>query len=89
FALFTTAVSAQQGRIADHRRIQKGFATGQLSRGEKFKLQQHNLQYNQAKRKAFRDGRLSPLEKRKLYTMKRHNRQETFRFKHNARRRVI
>lgn len=89
FALFTTASFAQQGRLADHQRIRQGFATGQLSRGEKFKLQKNNHRYHQAKRKAFRDGRVSPMEKRKLHTMKRHDRRETFRFRHNDRRRII
>jgi hypothetical protein len=90
FALFTTAASAQTGRDAiRHHRIQKGFSTGQLNRGEKFRLQKNQAHYRGARNRALRDGRLSPLEKRRLQTMNRHDRRETFRFKHNGRRRVI
>jgi hypothetical protein len=90
FALFTVAASAQSGhnRIQRHR-IQHGFESGQLTRGEKFRLQKDRVRYNHAKRKALRDGRLTPMEKRRLYAMKRHDSRRTFYMKHNARKRMF
>jgi hypothetical protein len=90
FAFFTLAVSAQRSRpVIERHPVERGFRTGQLTRGEKFRLQQNQARYHHAQRRAFRDGRLTPFEKRKLHTMKRHDRRETFRHKHNNRRRVI
>ena len=90
FALFTTAASAQLRSDAVQRhRIEKGFQSGQLTRGEKFKLKKDHGKYAKAKRKALRDGRLTPMEKRKLNAMKRHNSRKTFAMKHNHRRRVF
>jgi hypothetical protein len=90
FALFTTAVSAQRGhdRIQQHR-IHKGFQSGQLTRGEKFRLQKDRMRYQKARRMALRDGRLTPMEKRRLYSMKRHDSRRIFYMKHNARRRIL
>lgn len=89
FTLFTIAASAQQGRnaIGQHR-IERGFETGQLNRGEKFRLQRNDARFRHEKRHAFRDGRISPREKRRLHTMKRHDRRETFHFRHNSRNRM-
>lgn len=90
FALFTIAASAQQGRSAmQHQRIEHGFKTGQLNRAERFRLQKNQHRYHQAQRKVLRDGRLAPFEKRRLYTMKRHNSREIFRYRHNGRGRII
>jgi hypothetical protein len=90
FTLFTTAASAQRGtdRIQQHR-IQNGFQTGQLSRGEKFRLQGDQARYHHAKRKAFCDGRLTPMEKRRLNAMKRHDSRRIYAMKHNSRRRMF
>jgi hypothetical protein len=35
-----------------------------------------------------RDGRISPRERYTLHKMRQHDRRETFRFKHNSRKRV-
>lgn len=90
FALFTVAASAQTGKPAFQRhRIEQGFKKGQLTRGEKFRLQKNQSRYHHARRNAFRDGRLTSMEKRRLYTMKRHDRREIFRYKHNGRKRIL
>lgn len=90
FALFTTAASAQHRSNAVQRhRIENGFQSGQLTRGEKFSLKKDNVRYNKAKRKALRDGRLTPMERRRLNALKRHDNRKTFAMKHNHRRRVF
>ena len=88
--LFVASASAQQrgDRIRRHR-IERSFDNGQLTRPEKFRLQKNQFRYKVEKRRAGRDGRITPLERRRLSKMKRHDRREMFRYRHNGRRRVI
>lgn len=86
------AASASAQRTVDRiqrQRIERGFNSGQLTRPEKFRLHKDRVHYKAERRRAFRDGRVSHIERRRLHKMKQHNRRETFRFKHNARRRLI
>ncbi|MET0466471.1 MAG: hypothetical protein ABW007_25155 [Chitinophagaceae bacterium] len=85
FTLFTVAASAQKGR--DIRPDKHRFETGQLTRGERFKLHKNKVDYNRAERKFKRDGRLTHMEKRKLHKMKRNDRHTKYRFHHNNRKR--
>ncbi|MEI9944251.1 MAG: hypothetical protein WDN26_08480 [Chitinophagaceae bacterium] len=89
FALFAVTASAQQRDGIQRQRIQRGFETHQLTRGEKFKLKKGQFHYRHEKRRAMRDGRVGPMEKRRLHKMRMHNNRETFRMRHNGRRRVI
>lgn len=88
--LFVASASAQDrgDRIRRHR-IERSFDNRQLTRPEKFRLQKDRFRYKAEKRRAVRDGRVSPLERRKLSKMRRHDRREMFRLKHNRRKRVI
>jgi hypothetical protein len=89
-ALFTLSASAQRGHDAIRKqRIEKGFKSSQLTRGEKMKLHQNKFQYNRAKHRAMRDGKVNFRERRQLHGMRKHDRRETFRYKHNGRKRVI
>jgi hypothetical protein len=89
-ALFTTAASAQKGHDAIQRhRIENGFQSGQLTRGERFELQNDHGRYEQARRIAMRDGRITPAERRKLNALKRNDNRRTYAMKHNNRRRVF
>ncbi|MCG2613158.1 hypothetical protein LZZ85_02665 [Terrimonas sp. NA20] len=85
FTLFTVAASAQKGR--DVRPDKHRFETGQLTRGERFKLHKNKVDYNRTERKFKRDGHMSRGEKRKLYKMKQHDRHMKYRFHHNNRKR--
>jgi hypothetical protein len=89
--LFTAAASAQLGpreRVQNHR-VTEGFKNGQITRPEKFQLQKDELRYKKERRHSRRDGFVSPRERRKLHNMRRHNRHETFRFKHNRHHRLF
>lgn len=89
-ALFTVTASAQGGPgINEHQRIKKGYENGQLTRGEKFRLQKGQAHYRHEKRRAGRDGKFSHSEKRKLHHMRKHNSRKTFHMKHNHRRRTF
>jgi hypothetical protein len=90
FALFTVTASAQTGRdqVRKHR-IEKSFKAGQLTRGEKYRLHKNQMQYRFERRRALRDGYLSPVEKKRLHKMRVHDRRESFRYKHNKRKSVI
>ena len=88
--LFIVSASAQGPRDhIRHQRIESGVNRGQLTRPEKFRLQKNQFRYKAERRGAVRDGRVTPLERRRLHTIKRHDRREIFRLKHNGRRRVI
>jgi hypothetical protein len=90
FALFASAASAQSGHDAiERQRIRGGFETGQLTRGERSRLNREQAHYRHEKRRAGRDGRISPMEKRRLHHMRRHESRRTFYMKHNARRRMF
>lgn len=88
--LFIMSASAQGPRDRVRReRIERSFDKGQLTRTEKFRLQKNRLEYKGERRRALRDGRVSPSERRRLHNLKRHDRREMFRLKHNGRRRLI
>jgi hypothetical protein len=89
--LFTAAASAQLGpreRIQNHR-VTEGFNNGQITRPERFQLRRDELRYKTEQRHARRDGFVSPRERRRLHQMRRHERRETFRFKHNRHHRIF
>jgi hypothetical protein len=88
--LMSTAVSAQiRSDRFRRQRITHGFSNGQITRPERLELRKDQFRYRIAERKAHRDGRVTPLERRRLQAIKRDNRRELFRFKHNNRRRII
>jgi hypothetical protein len=88
--LFIVSASAQGPRDRVRReRIERGFDNHQLTRPEKFRLQKNHFQYKHERRRAMRDGRVTPMERKRLHNMKRHDRREIFRLKHNGRRRVL
>lgn len=90
FALFAATASAQKGNdVIQRHRIHRGFENHQLTRGEKFRLQRNQSIYRHERRRALRDGKVTPMEKRRLHKARIHNNRQTFRLKHNFRRRVI
>jgi len=100
--LFTIGASAQN-RKEDFKKDREGIARGgqqfnkrgpgmdhrthSLTRGERSKMRHNAADYHRAKHKAYRDGKLSKREKRNLYRMKKHNRHDAHRYKHNDRNR--
>lgn len=88
--LFIASASAQRpvDRVRKER-IERSFDRGQLTRGEKFRLHKNDFRFKTERRRALRDGKITRMEKRRLHKIKRHDRRETFRFKHNGRRRLI
>jgi hypothetical protein len=88
FALFTTAASAQKGHdVVTHHRIQQGFHSGQLTRGEKARLHKNEARYHHARRKSLNDGRLSRAERMRLNHLRKFDNRRIYAMKHNARRR--
>ena len=88
--LMGTAASAQ--RAGDHirrERIENGVRSGQLTRPERLKLRHDELRYRGERRRAHRDGVVTPRERARLHHMRKHERREIFRMKHNGRRRLI
>jgi hypothetical protein len=88
----SVAASAQQDNIGDRfrrHRVEHDFNNGQLTRPERHQLRKDHFRYKVAQRRAHRDGFVGPIERRRLYKMRRHNRHESFRFRHNRLHRVI
>ena len=69
--------------------ISRAVRSGQITRTELLDLRKDQLRYQAMQRRALRDGIVTPYERRKLHRMKRQNRKEAFRYKHNRHRRVV
>ena len=89
--IFSVSASAQitEGRHLRHQREMQGFRSGELNRFEMRRLHHDEFRYHMARRRAHRDGRVSPFERRHLNKMRRHDRRELYRFRHNRFHRVI
>jgi hypothetical protein len=89
-AIFAASATAQGpgDRIA-RQRIENGAHHGQLTRGERFHLNKDQSRYKNEKRRAFRDGKITRKERKRLHAMKHHNSRKIYRMKHNGRRRLI
>jgi hypothetical protein len=89
--IFSVSASAQiaESRHFRHQREMQGFRDGELNRFEMRRLHHDEFSYHMARRRAYRDGRISPFERRHLNKMRRHNRRELYRFRHNRFHRVI
>jgi hypothetical protein len=90
--LSISAVASAQVRPGERfrkQRIENGCNRRQITRPERMDLKKDQFRYQMEKRRTFRDGMVTPLERRKLGKMKRHERRDLFYFKHNNRRRII
>lgn len=81
--LIATTVSAQ--RITRSPNSNRG----QITRLEARQLQRDQRHYKIARRAAVRDRVVTPRERRRLKAIRKHERRDLFRFKHNNRRRLI
>jgi hypothetical protein len=81
--MVTTLVSAQ--------RITRGVRSnrGEITRFEARQLQRDQRHFKIARKMATRDKVITPKERRRLKAIRKHERRDLFRFKHNNRRRVI
>ena len=88
--LFGAAAPAQtRGERIQRLVIRDGIRSGQLSRPEIRELRKNQVRYDLLQRRVHRDGRVTPLERKRLHRAKAQNRRELIRFKHNRQRRVI
>jgi hypothetical protein len=89
--LIAAAASAQAGPGSRFRKqgMQRGFNQGQFTRPEKFELRKDVFRNQILKRRALRDGIVTPMERRRIHRSKCDTRRDLFRFKHNGRRRLI
>jgi hypothetical protein len=85
----TTSAQVRPENRVQRFRVERGFQRGEINRPERFQLRKNQLRYRIAQKRVYRDGRVTPMERKRLMLMKRQNRQQMFRFKHNRFRRVI
>jgi hypothetical protein len=88
--IFSVSASAQitESRRFRHQREMQD-QSGERNRFERRRLHHDQFRYHMARRRAYRDGRISPFERRHLNKMRRHERRELYRFRHNRFHRVI
>ena len=89
--VFTVSASAQ---VADGKRYQpqretRSFQHGDPNRYESRRWHHDEFRNKMARRRAYRDGRISTYERRHLNRMRRHERHEFHRFRHNRSRHAI
>ena len=74
--VFTVSASAQvtDGKRYQPQRETRSFQHGDLNRYESRRLHHDEFRYKMARRRAYRDGRISPYERRHLNKMRRHER---------------
>ena len=90
FVSISTAALAQRPRATSPNvRFNTRLNSNQLTWGEKKELRKDAVRYHAMRRKAGRDGRITPIERRKLRRAKCDRRRDLVRFKHNGRRRII
>jgi len=89
--LFSVVASAQvtEGQRFRHQREMRSSHRGELNRYELRRLHQGEFRYKMSRRRAHRDGIITPFERRRIHKMRRHQRHELYRFRHNNRHRVI
>ncbi len=89
--LFAAAASAQvtDGHRYRHQREMQSLHRGELNRPELRRLHQDRVRYKMARRRTYSDGIVTPFERRRLHNIRRHDRRELYRFRHNNHRRVI
>jgi hypothetical protein len=80
--LTSIAASAQLGRG-------NGLGKGQLTRTEKIELRQDGFRNQGIRKRARRDGVVTPMERRKIRRAKCEARRERVRSRHNRRRKII
>jgi len=84
--LISSAASAQSARR--YRTRETGIRAN-ISGSERVQLRRDVFRYRTAKRSADRDGRIGPLERRRLHKMRCKTRRDAVRFRHNSRNRLI
>jgi len=87
-AVFAVSASAQQadGSRTRKERSEQGFRKGNIDRGERAHVRGDAARTHIEGRRAGRDGRITPMEKRRMHRMRKHHRHTAFRFKHNQHR---
>ena len=88
--VFTVSASAQvtDGKRYHPQRETRSSQHGDLNRYESRRLHHDEFRYKTARRRAYHDGRISPYERRHLNKIRRHERREFHRFRHNRSHRI-
>lgn len=88
FVALSFAATAQFTTPAQKMHKRKVLNSGQITAPERLILEKDAAHYRHLKHKARRDGRITPMERRRIKAAKRHERREFIRFRHNRFHRV-
>lgn len=83
--ILSVAASAQQAsgeNFRKHRGVRQ-FSHNEITRPEMLQLKKDHFRYKNAQHRALRDGRVGPIERRRLHHVRKHNRHDLYRFRHN------
>ncbi len=86
-ALVSASASAQS--VGRSRVRKQGIGQGQLTRIEKMELRKDVVRNQVMRKRARRDGIVTPIERRRLHRAQCETRRDLTRFRHNGPRRVI
>ncbi|MBK5272054.1 MAG: hypothetical protein JJE22_13670 [Bacteroidia bacterium] len=83
--ILSVAASAQQASGENFRRNRTThkFSHDEIARPERHQLQKDRVRYKVAQHRARKDGHVGPLERRRLQNIRKHNRHDLYRFRHN------
>jgi Ni/Co efflux regulator RcnB len=86
-ALFAAAATAQQthGNRLQHQREFRSLQRTELNHQQQRRLHRNEARYELARKKAYRDGRITPSERRQLRRLKEYQRHELYRLRHKNR----
>jgi hypothetical protein len=90
-SFFTVAASAQirHTERLNHNRFHQGIRNGEITRHEAKELRKDHFRLRRAEQLSHRDGRVGPLERKRIHRLKREQRRDFIRFNHNRHRRFI
>lgn len=85
-SLFTFSADAQ---LRPYRTRTSPLSRSTITLREAMNMRRDHQRYKMARFRAQRDGVITPVEKRKLRKMKRHERRQFFWYRHNGNRRIL
>ncbi len=91
FSFMFVFISATASAQIRHREAFPNFRSNsnQLTWNEKKEIRRDAVRNHMIKRRALRDGIVTPIERRKIHQSKCDTRRDLFRFRHNSRRMII
>ena len=80
---FTASAQTRPAERVKKQRVVKNYKDGNLTKGEVVHMKRDHRRHNVAKKRAVSDGKITPIERRRLAKMRKHERRQFVRMKNN------